>query len=172
MTTLTIRTARPDDRDAIRAITLAAYAPYAAVMPPDAWAELDAAVRAGLDVEVGVERIVADADGEIVGSVLLFAPGSDAYGGLAAAASAPELRLLAVRDPWRGRGVGEALVRACALRARAAGAAVLGLHSSRSMATALRLYRRLGFERAPASDFQPAGAELVEGYVLRLDAPA
>jgi ribosomal protein S18 acetylase RimI-like enzyme len=64
--------------------------------------------------------------------------------------------------------VGEALVRACAERARAAGAAALGLHTSASMAAARRMYARLGFVRAPGADFRPGGAELVEAYRLPL----
>ena len=51
----------------------------------------------------------------------------------------------------------------------AAGATALGLHSSQSMRAAVRLYERMGFVRDPDHDFQPPGAELVEGYLLRLD---
>ena len=56
----------------------------------------------------------------------------------------------------------------CVRRARSAGAHELGLHTSRSMRSAIRLYTRLGFTRAPERDFQPPGAELVEGYRLAL----
>jgi hypothetical protein len=48
----------------------------------------------------------------------------------------------------------------------------LGLHTSRSMRDALRLYERMGFVRDTAQDFQPPGAELVEGYRLSLADPA
>jgi hypothetical protein len=37
------------------------------------------------------------------------------------------------------------------------------------MRAAVRLYERMGFVRDPEHDFQPPGAELVEGYLLRLD---
>jgi hypothetical protein len=37
------------------------------------------------------------------------------------------------------------------------------------MRAALRLYERMGFVRDPERDFQPPGAELVEGFLLRLD---
>jgi ribosomal protein S18 acetylase RimI-like enzyme len=104
--------------------------------------------------------------------VFLFPPASDAYAGLAAPPRWPELRLLAVSPAARGEGVGEALVRECARRARDAGAAALGLHTSASMSVARRMYARLGFVRAPEADFRPRGAELVEGYRLPLrDAP-
>jgi ribosomal protein S18 acetylase RimI-like enzyme len=101
---------------------------------------------------------------------MLFAPASDAYGGLTGRATWPELRLLAVAPEARGLGAGEALVAECVRRARAAGAAELGLHTSASMRSAVRLYERLGFVRAPERDFHPPGAELVEAYRLPLGA--
>jgi GNAT superfamily N-acetyltransferase len=170
VTRVIVRDARADERAAVRALTLRAYAEYAAVMAPAGWAALDGAVRAALDGDAPAERLVAERDGALVGSVMLFAPASDAYGALAGRARWPELRLLAVAPEGRGAGVGAALVRECARRARAAGAAALGLHTSASMATARRMYERLGFVRAPEHDFRPDGAELVEAFQLPLAA--
>jgi predicted N-acetyltransferase YhbS len=164
---LVIRDARPEDRDAIRALTLQAYEQYASIMESDAWAGLAGAIRNGLEVE-DAERIVAERDGRLLGSVALFPPASDAYRGETGPASWPELRLLAVSPEARGTGVGQALVEECVRRARRMGATELGLHTSRSMAAAMRMYRRMGFVRAPDHDFQPPGAELVEGYRLPL----
>ncbi len=107
---VTIRDARDDDRGAVRELTLAAYAEYAGVMDPEAWAELDAAVRAALENDAAVERIVAEHGGRVVGSVMLFPPRVQAYGELAEAARAPELRLLAVSSAARGLGVGRELL--------------------------------------------------------------
>ena len=76
----------------------------------------------------------------------------------------PELRLLAVSQDARGKGVGSALVKECVRRARLMGATELGLHTSRSMRAAMRLYLSMGFERAPERDFLPPGGEVVEGY--------
>lgn len=166
---LIIRLARQEDRAAIRALTLAAYAELAGVMAPSAWEGLDRAVRSGLESEVpGIQRIVAERDGRLQGSVMLYPAASDAYGGAAGIAAWPELRLLAVDRGSRGAGVGRALVEACVARAAAGGAEYLGLHTSASLVAATRLYLRLGFERAPEHDFQPDGAELVEAYRLRL----
>jgi GNAT superfamily N-acetyltransferase len=169
---LLIRPARPDERAAVSALTLRAYAEYAAVMAPAGWAALDAAVRAALAAEAPAERIVAARveDGALAGSVMLFPPAADAYGGLAGAMPWPELRLLAVPPESRGLGIGPRLVHECVRRARAMGAPALGLHTSRSMTTAVAMYERMGFVRAPAHDFQPAGSELVTGYVLHLEA--
>jgi len=81
----------------------------------------------------------------------------------------PELRLLAVAESARGQGIGQKLVEACLEWARQNGAKALGLHTSHSMASAVRLYERLGFVRHPADDFQPEGAELVMAYRRPLD---
>ena len=126
--TLSLRDARPADGDAVRALTLAAYGEYARVMTPSAWAGLERALHAALaSDDPAVARIVAEREGRIVGSVMLFPPASDAYAGLAGAAAAPELRLLAVAPSERGFGTGRRLVEECIRRARAWGATELGL---------------------------------------------
>jgi len=165
--TITIRDARRDEWDAVRDLTLDAYSVYATIMEPEAWAGLDGAVRRALESEMA-QRIVADEDGTLIGSVMLFPASTAAYGEYTDALPAPELRLLAVPESARGRGVGRALVEECIRRARLSGAGALGLHTSKSMATARDLYLRMGFERAPETDFFPPGAEQVEGYRLRL----
>lgn len=165
---LVIRDARPEDHDGIRAITLGAYEQYATVMDPAAWAGLSAAIHNALQVREGPEWIVAERGGRLLGSVMLYPPDADAYNGAAGPARWPELRLLAVAPQARGAGIGQALVNECVRRARRMGATELGLHTSRSMEAAIRMYRRMGFVRAPEHDFQPEGAELVEGYRLPL----
>lgn len=166
---VTVRDARSDERAAVRDLTLRAYAEYGTVMTPAAWAGLEQAVRSALASEERAERIVAARGGALVGSVLLYPPATDAYGGLVGRVSWPEVRLLAVAPEARGHGVGRALMDECVRRARRAGAAELGLHTSASMRAAMRMYARMGFVRAPEHDFQPAGAEMVEAYLLRLD---
>ena len=164
-----VRDARPDERAAVAKLTMRAYAEFATVMRPDAWAGLERAVRSALQSPVA-ERIVAESvdDALLLGSVMLFPAERLEYGGIAVDAVGPELRLLAVTPEARGLGVGKALVDECIRRARESGASELGLHSSASMQAAIRMYLRLGFQRVPARDFQPPGAELVEGYRLVL----
>ena len=164
-----IRDARDGERDALRDLTLAAYEQYAQIMVPSAWRGLRQAISNALAITVPVERIVAEADGLLIGSVMLFPAAVSAYKGLTATeATAPELRLLAVAATARGLGVGRALVETCSQRARNAGATVLSLHTSDSMRTATALYERMGFERYPAEDFHPDGTELIMAYRLRL----
>jgi predicted N-acetyltransferase YhbS len=163
-----IRDARLDERAAIRELTLAAYREFADVMAASAWAALQEALLAGLAAEGAVERIVAEQDGTLVGSVMLYSPAANAYGDALASAGVPELRLLAVAPHARGYGVGTALVQECVRRARRSGARALGLHSSASLRAGIHLYERMGFVRAPAGDFQPEGAELVMAYRLAI----
>lgn len=66
-----------------------------------------------------------------------------------------EFRMLAVRAAGRGRGAGEALVRACVTRAREQGLRRLVLSSQQAMSAAHRLYDRLGFVRTPGRDWDP-----------------
>lgn len=165
---LVIRDAREEDHAVIAAITHRAYGEYATAMEPSAWRALEGAVHAALASSEPCDRIVAERDGEIAGSVMLFAPAVSAYGEMTGSAPWPELRMLAVSPESRGLGVARALVDECIRRARAMGATALGLHTSRSMRAAMALYRRMGFERDPQRDFRPEGAEIVEGYVLRL----
>src|SRR5829696_5554053 len=167
-----VRPSRPADRGAIARLTLGAYREYATIMAPDAWRALDQAIRSSLADDTNVTRIVAELDARIVGSAALYAPDSAAYGSLASLTPWPEVRLVAVDPAVRGRGIAYALVEECIVRARASGATALGLHTSRSMRAAKQLYERMGFVRDPEHDFQPPGAELVEGYLVRLDDPA
>jgi ribosomal protein S18 acetylase RimI-like enzyme len=165
---VTLRDARPGERAAAAEVTLRAYAELAETMEPEAWAGLDRAVRAALASGAPAERNVAEHRGALVGSVMLFPPAVDAYGGVVDRVPWPELRLLAVSPDARGLGVGRMLVEECIRRARAAGAAELGLHTSRSMRVAMEMYRRMGFVRAPEYDFHPENGEHVQAFRLPL----
>lgn len=170
--TLLIRDAREDERDAIENLTLEAYAEYALVMAPGAWAALRQAVLTSITDESPAERIVAEQSGRLIGSVLLFPPVEGAYSGAVERLPWPELRALAVAPAGRGKGVAKALIDECVWRARRAGAIELGLHTSDSMRVAMRMYERMGFVRAPEYDFQPEGGELVKAYRRSLAADA
>ena len=161
-----LRDARPAEGPAIRDLTLASYEQYAATLGP-LWPMYRDNITSTLGPVTGATQIVAERDGAIVGAVLLYPSGAAIPGG-GEAAGVPEFRLLAVPPAERGRGVGEALVRECARRARAAGATELALHTTDMMRAAVRLYERLGFARAPALDFSPAPGVTVKGYRLPL----
>ena len=164
-----IRDARVDDRDAIEAVTLAAYQQYAAVMPA-LWEAYRQNIASTLAAAALDAQIVAEDGGRIVGSVLLYRAGTAIArpGGGSLALASPEVRLLAVAPAARGKGVGDALMHECVARSRASGAASLTLHTTDMMQAAVRLYERMGFVRAPEIDFQPAPGIVVKGFRLDL----
>jgi ribosomal protein S18 acetylase RimI-like enzyme len=121
----------------------------------------DAASRAAK-----AELLVAeDGAGQVVGSVT-FATGGSPYS--EAEPGEASFRMLVVDPAARGRGVGEALVRACIERATRAGARVLRLSTLPEMHAAHRLYERLGFTRTPERDWTPVGGVRLRTYALPL----
>jgi predicted N-acetyltransferase YhbS len=159
-----VRDARPADRDAIREATLAAYAEYAPQMPRY-WDGYRANILATLADPAPAEQIVAEQDGAVVGSVLLYPAGLELPGPERARSQSPEVRLLAVAPAARGRGIGLGLMQECIRRARQHSAS-LTLHTTPMMAAAVRLYERLGFARAPELDVQVAPGLTIAGYRL------
>lgn len=150
-------------------MTLAAYEEYAKSMPPFVWEGYRKNIVASLDEQGPAQHIVAECAGEIVGSVLLYPPGASAYGAAADESTAlPEMRLLAVHPAMRGHGVGTALTRECVQRLQRAGVPALGLHTTDMMQTAMRMYERMGFVRAPELDFHPTEKTVLKGYRLDL----
>ncbi|MEV7997043.1 GNAT family N-acetyltransferase [Streptomyces sp. NPDC086077] len=109
----------------------------------------DVAKRAAAaEVLVAVERQ------RVLGGVT-FVPSGGPMADIAGPSEA-EIRMLAVAREARGRGVGEALVRACLDRARAVeGCTGIVLSTQRTMRSAHRIYERLGFTRTPERDWNP-----------------
>jgi predicted N-acetyltransferase YhbS len=168
---ITIRESRPADRAAIEAITLAAYEQYAAVLPAPLWEAYRQNIVATLADATPATQIVAEEEGVLVGSVLLYPADADSGApsrGKAMMLTWPEVRLLAVAPPARGSGAGRRLMEECIRRARASGATALTLHTTEMMHVAMQLYERMGFERAPDLDFSPAQGITVKGYRLAL----
>jgi predicted N-acetyltransferase YhbS len=158
LTNLRIRLARQDDQAAIKDVTLAAYSEYAAQIPAH-WEAYRENILSTLAKYEPAEQFVAEQGNEILGSVLLYPAEGE---------SMPEVRLLAVQPDARGQGIGAALMQACIRRASQSGAGALTLHTSDLMRSAMRLYERLGFTRAPELDFDPAPGLTIKGYRLIL----
>jgi GNAT superfamily N-acetyltransferase len=96
--------------------------------------------------------VIAEAAGQPAGAAWLrFFPASDPGYGFVAA-DVPELTI-GVAAPWRGRGVGRALMRALADRARAAGVAQISLSVERRN-FARALYLSEGYRVVDSSDAQ------------------
>jgi predicted N-acetyltransferase YhbS len=134
----------------IRKLVRAAYGQYAGEIAPEVWGvyladllDMDRHARDG-------DLLVAVVGGEIAGYVA-FCPDASVQGfgwpsGWAGG------RGLAVHPAYRGHGVAGALMAALERRARVAGAPVFAFHTSGFMTTAVALYGRLGYRRAPEFD--------------------
>ncbi|KQV23794.1 MULTISPECIES: GNAT family N-acetyltransferase [unclassified Kitasatospora] len=147
---LVIRRAVEADLEAVGAVTHEAFVgdghspadgPYAAQL-------LDARPR----FEQAELLVAVDpADGRVLGCVT-FAVGGTGFADIAEP-SEGEIRMLAVGGAARGRGAGEALVRASIARSRELGLTGMAFSTRPSMTSAHRLYERLGFRRAPERDW-------------------
>ena len=129
-------------------------------------------LRDGRDRARHAELLVAvdPETGALLGSVT-FAPPDSPYADLARGQEG-EFRMLAVRPAARGRGVGEALVRACLDRARELGLTRVVMSTQESMVHAHRIYERLGFVRTPERDWSPVpGIDLLT-YAIELQVEA
>jgi ribosomal protein S18 acetylase RimI-like enzyme len=164
---LQIREARLPDQVAIRALTLAAYEEYSIPLG-EHWDMYRQNILATLASADSATQIVAVQDGAIVGAVLLYAAGTQ-RAPESESRPFPEVRLLAVPPALRGRGIARALMDECIRRARRSGAPAMTLHTSDMMQTAMLLYERMGFVRAPELDFYPAPGLTVKGFRLELD---
>jgi ribosomal protein S18 acetylase RimI-like enzyme len=166
---LRIRDAQDSDRGAIEAVTLAAYQQYAAMMPSH-WEAYRQNILATLAAVEPAMQIVAEQERGIVGTVILYPVGTvfAVPGSPSITRTLPEVRLLAVAPEARGRGVGEALMHECIRRAHESGVTALTLHTTDMMRAAMRLYERLGFQRAPELDFHPVPDITIKGYRLEL----
>ncbi|MFD3697442.1 GNAT family N-acetyltransferase [Streptomyces sp. NPDC058646] len=162
---IVIRAALPTEYEQLGEITAQAYvgdgllgadeAFYVAVLR-------DVAARAA-DGEV----LVAVDEERVLGGVTFAPPGSP-LADIAGPGEA-EFRMLAVSREARGRGAGEALVRACVARAQELdGVTHLVLSTQTTMTGARRIYERLGFVRTPERDWTPVPGLTLLTYRLSL----
>lgn len=113
------------------------------------------------------EVLVAEHEGRLLGGVTFAPPGSPLCD--IAGPGEAEFRMLAVSPAARGRGAGEALVRACVSRARELeGVRHLVLSTTEKMLGAHRIYDRLGFVRTPERDWYPVPGLPLLTYRLEL----
>ena len=147
-----VRRALPAEYEAVGLATEAAYEEF--LLGPDDYyrPRLRDAGRRDREAEL---LVAVDDDGTLLGTVTSCPPGSPWRELSDPGEAQGEFRMLAVVPAARGRGVGEALVRACEERARAAGATRMWLTTLDDMAAAQRIYARLGYRHDPARDWHP-----------------
>ncbi|MFF7794112.1 GNAT family N-acetyltransferase [Streptomyces sp. NPDC007991] len=148
-----IRRVNPAEHDALGEITAQAYLKDGLLD----FGESDGYLRELRDVAkraAAADVLVATRGEQLLGGVT-FVPAGGPMADIARPGEA-EIRMLAVAHEARGRGAGEALVRACVDRARATDGCVrVVLSTQRTMHSAHRIYERLGFVRVPERDWNP-----------------
>lgn len=164
---ITIRNAEPSDRDAIEEVLMDAYGQYEQELSEQLWNQYKESILASIDGAATRARLIAELNDEVAGSVFLFDSSEAAYGLPGLDIHSPIIRLLAVSRKARGYGVATELIRASAKLSLEWGAETLYLHTSDMMDSAVRLYERLGFERAFDKDLMN-GEKLVKSYRLYL----
>jgi GNAT superfamily N-acetyltransferase len=140
------RTEHPEIRKLVRA----AYSQYAGDIAPEVWGvyltdllDMDRHAHDG-------ELLVAMVGSEIAGYTAFYPDASaQGFGWPSGWAGG---RGLAVHPAYRGHGVGGALMAAFERRARVAGAPAFAFHTSEFMTSAVALYERMGYQRAPEFD--------------------
>ena len=96
-------------------------------------------------IDPGGEIFIALKDGRVVGTCALVRVSETVF----------EMAKLSVDPETRGAGLGRRLTQLAIDRARTRGATRITLVSSTRLATALRLYESMGFERRPLPEDQP-----------------
>ncbi|MFC5402894.1 GNAT family N-acetyltransferase [Cohnella soli] len=163
-----IREATIADREAVVRVLLDAYRQYEETLDAQRWEHYRDNILQSIDAQTTRSRLVAEVDGRIVGSVFIYDNSELAYGAAHhLEIHNPIIRLLGVTQEARGSGVATKLIRESARRSLEWGADTLHLHTSDMMDSAIRLYEKLGFERAYDKEFFN-GDILVKSYKLRL----
>ncbi|MEV7230421.1 MULTISPECIES: GNAT family N-acetyltransferase [Polymorphospora] len=159
MSPVVVRPAEPAEFDTVARLTLAAYEADGQLKEDRGYAPTlaDVAGRAATgELLVAVDEVT----GRLLGSVTFVLPGSR-YAELAGTGEA-EFRMLSVDPAAQGRGVGEALTRACLARAAELGCHAVVISTRTFTEPAHRLYHRVGFVRTPGADWSPVpGVDLI-----------
>ena len=159
---LTIRNYRPEDAEAVGRLTLSAYDNYGTIggQYRDYLGDPDRRV------EECTALLVAELDGEVVGTVTFVVPGDGAWEGPEPAPGDASFRVLAVAPNTEGRGAGRALVARCIELARELGCRRIVIISMVWMSRAHGLYHSLGFTRRPDLDARFPGGD---GVMFQFD---
>nr|WP_279636900.1 GNAT family N-acetyltransferase [Corallococcus llansteffanensis] len=109
--------------------------------------------------------LVAELDGEVVGTVALYPPG--APGTEAWLPNTADLRALATSVRVHGQGLAQPLLAETEVLARRWGVDAISLHVRRGAVGVARMYQRRGYQRVPAGDLEKPDVFL-EAYLLPL----
>jgi GNAT superfamily N-acetyltransferase len=133
---------RPDLAPAFKALNEAWISRYFHLEPKDVEILGD---PQGKIIDAGGRIVFVIEDGEAIGCCALMALADGGF----------EVAKMAVAEPYKGRGLGRALMEACVERAKAAGAPRLYLETNSVLAPALSLYRSFGFKQIAPQEPSP-----------------
>lgn len=151
-----LRRIRPGEHAAAGDVCVAAYEPFLTGVEDDYRARLHDVATRDAQAEVWVA-----VDGDRVLGNVTYCPPASPWREIGREDEG-EFRMLAVDPAAQGAGAGTALARLCEERARDHGAVGMALSSLDAMASAHRVYQRLGYTREPGRDWSPLpGVELV-----------
>ncbi|HJV62848.1 MAG TPA: GNAT family N-acetyltransferase [Albitalea sp.] len=140
MSRLTIRDATPADLPAVGRLYEASGIDTAGTNTPET---LAAAWQRLHELAPQARVLIAEEDGQAVGTLTFFVLPMLAHGGTAAAL----VEAVAVDEQAQGRGVGRALMDEAMARARDSGCYKLALSSNTKRESAHAFYTRLGYQR-------------------------
>ena len=166
---MVIREALPAEHAALGRVMIAAYSTLEGFADHDAHPEYFALMAniGRLAGQPGIQLLVAENEGELVGGVVYFAELGQ-YGVELAEADTSAFRLLTVAPAARGLGIGKALAVHCVELARGRRHRQVIIHTSPPMAIAWPMYERMGFLRAPELDFIAPTGIPISGFRLAL----
>jgi len=147
-----IRLVEPDEYARLGALTLDAYVTLDGHVHEPEYEEELVDVRARAEAPSTEVLVAVDNEERVLGGVTYIIDEGSPYAEYDLT-DAAAIRMLAVDRTLRRSGTGEALVRACIDRARAAGRTHLVLHSTPWMIAAHALYTKLGFARDESLDW-------------------
>ncbi|CAM3672205.1 GNAT family N-acetyltransferase [Corallococcus sp. ZKHCc1 1396] len=162
-----IREAGPADDGAIGELLVEAFiTQYAKKLPEVVYSEQ----RKAFLRDVASRRkectiLVADLDGEVVGTVALYPPGSP--GSESWLPRTADLRALATSVRFHGQGLAQPLLAETEVLARRWGVDAITLHVRRGATGVARMYERRGYQRVPSGDIDRPEVYL-EAFMLPL----
>ena len=155
-------------KEEIRHLLLTSYAQYEPhYTDPQVWASYKADIRASIDHPHVEKLITAQIDDRIVGSVALFKGGENAYNRSELNLDSYIIRFLAVAPAERGQRIAEKLIDESLTWIYEQGGDELVLHTSDKMPSAIKLYERIGFKRAPQYEYS-IGDTYVKSYSIAI----
>ncbi|RKG92103.1 GNAT family N-acetyltransferase [Corallococcus terminator] len=162
-----IREVRPADDGAIGELLVEAFiTQYSKKLPEVVYSEeRKAFLRDVASRRKECTLLVAELDGEVVGTVALYPPGSP--GSESWLPRTADLRALATSVRFHGQGLAQPLLAETEVLARRWGVDAITLHVRRGATGVARMYERRGYQRTPSGDIDRPEVYL-EAFVLPL----